>query len=985
MMNITNRTKRNTILFIIATLLLIALLPIRQSMVVNADDREPSSRILCRYEAGKVLANLQSTDYFYYLTRSKSASTSMDRVNSTWLNKVLTVAGYDFVTPNEAILGREIRPSSVPEESTEEANENAPKVSAFDRFGVAGLKWSSYQGEWKYNQVDVCARQGQISPTTYGSFYDKRLEPQSTYNEVSTSKDPRTIQFDKGLMSNIATAFSDTIANGLFSIAKLVVTLTIVFVGLAFTDITSLLGLAADGTGGLTAAGVFSDLFNTIFSGFVVIAFILTAIYMLYNVVFKRQMRLAISTIIKTILIFMIAVIMSTNPSYWVGVPNKIATYGQALVLNSMAGIYDNIEEGDNPKLCTTEVASVYENVNLSDLDEDNLMTEFEKVNVNMRSIIGCKMWEELLFKPWVKGQFGTDYENLNADVLGNINETWVGTGSVPIGNGQTIDNWALFHLSTQTDAHAQIGNNNFPTIVNDVNADWWRIVDALSNYDEGETTETIGGEEHTHMLQVPSDPSEYWQSWIGNNSVERIGTAFIAIAFGIVGSLAPLVFSLSSAVLGFGITLLMMTAPLFLLFGTWGGKGDGIFLGWLSALANTMIKRIAVSILLVLSIAITLSIMNLIYIIGFVKSFILMIVVTLILIKNKNKILDMLANVDFGGTFNPRTKANQIMDSTNRKAKDVGKIGLATAAGAYAGARSGQGIRRGAGIGARSQLRNTLYQSQFGMNIVRELDINLEKESQAEHTCIMCRIKLGSKIEKVTAYRDDEGNYYCISCADELGIETLYEVLVGLDGSKNTDTQLNDIPEYIPESKTRTEIATNRLSYLRHADVIKQMDARIIEDRYYWNNDSVKKMIYKNIEDLRKDIIVFSNTALELGKQAAPPALPQPLHEYVDIALLNQAWTYGEMDTVENTYKEAWKAWYEDNARLSEGIVQEEIDKFKKEIENFKPDISEDEVDEILEDLYEHTDELEERKNRDLYIYKEGKLVFNKYLDRDK
>lgn len=987
-MHTKNKTKRNVLLFIIMTSILISLLPLKKSIVVNADDRSIPVRILCKYEVGRLLIQMQDSDYYYYLTRSKSAMSSSDNVVSNFSNKLLSIVGYDFNKVNKAILGREIRPSVVPEETTTDANSSAPKVSAFDRFGVAGLKWSSYQGEWKYNQVDACSSQGQVSPTTYGNFYEGRLEPQSTYNEVSTSRDPRTIQFNKGLFGNIGTAITDTIANGLFALAKFTVTLTIIFVGLSFTDITSLMGLSIDGTSGLTAAGIFTDIFNTIFSGFVVIAFVITALYMLYNALFKRQMRLALNTIIKSVIIFVIAIIMSTNPSYWVGIPNKIATYGQAIILNAMAGVYDDVDSDKNPSLCTTEVANIYEGVNLNSPDETQLLSEFEKINLNMRSIIGCKMWEELLFKPWVKGQFGTDYENLYSDKLGNINEDWVGKGSVPLGNGQTVDNWALFHLSTQTDAHAQIGENNFPTFVNDTSADWWRTMDALSNYDEEEISEVVGNDEHRNMVQVNSQPTPYWQSWIGNNSVERIGTAIIAIAFGIAGSIAPLAFSLSSAILGFGITLLMMTSPLFMLFGVWGGKGQGIFFGWLSALANTIIKKIGISVLLILSIVITLSTMNLIYTIGFVKSFILMLIVSFMLIKNKNKILGMMANIDFGGTFDPRTRANQLFDSTSRKSKNVGKIALATTAGAVTGAKTGMGIRKGADIAARSQLRNTMYQSKLGMHVIREIDINMKGERNIQRVCVMCHVQLGSEMTKEIAYRDDEDNFYCTPCADEIGMENLYEVEVGMEKKKDTKVTRDgkEIPIHVPERKVRTKPMNNSLSYMKHSDLIGQMDGKIIDNKYYWNNDSVKDSIKDNLLNLNRDIKLFKELQLEMGNVISPPELPQPLHEYIDIAMLNQAWSNRDLGNVENSYKEAWKLWYEDNAKLVENVTNEEIEEFKKEIENlkFEPNPVKASIKYKSRQNKVSNKNKQVSSNKYLYFHYEGKLMFNKYLEKE-
>ena len=975
---IKNNKKRLMFLFTTFIMLTTSLLATvgQSDYTVEAEDN-PVNRILCRFEDGRTLVNMYSTDYLHYLTRSKSALTSTQEVDSSWLNKMLTVAGFDFITPNEVILGREIRPQSIDEDL--EMNKG-PKVSAFDRFGLSGLKWSSYLGEWKYYNVDACAPQTQVSPTSYGSFYKDRLEPKTTYNETSTSRDPRTVQFDKMVMNSIGRATADLIANVMLSITKAIVGLTIVFVGLAFTDITTLIGLSADGTAGTSAASIFSDIFNSVFSGFVLITFLFTAIYLVYMGIFKRQLRMALNTLIKTIVIFIVAIIMASNPSYWVGIPNKIATYGQALVVSSMSGMYDN--DTSQPNLCSTDVASIGEGVDIDIKDGSSILSEFEKVNINMRSMIGCQMWEQLLFKPWVRGQFGAEYEDLHADKLNNINSSWVGEASVPIGDGQTIDNWALFHLSTQTNVHSQLGESNFPTKINGVNADWWRIVDALSNYDEAEVTDSITSEggltiQNNYIDQVNSDPLIYWQSWIGNNSAERMGTAIIGMFFGIMGSAAPFVFSLSSAVFGLGITLLMVVSPIFLLFGTWGGKGQSIFNGWLSALTNVVIKRIGVSVLLILSIGITMSVMNLAYTIGIVKSFILMILVTLLLIKNKDKMLNMLASVDLGGAFNPTNKASQLWQRQKRSVKNAGKIGLATVSGAKAGFKTGQGMMVGARIGSRNQLRNTLYQSQFGARMIAQYDIVLKHEATELQNCVICYMTLGEDGEEI-AYRDDEGNYYCMYCADEVGIEKLGEVVVGSNKKEDEENPITRVRE------TRTEDATNNNSWLSHQKTVELMDPEVDNGKFYWNDDNVQKMIKDNIRALRKDIVTFSNMFHEFGIKSRPPAPPEPLQGYIDIALINQAWTDGRIDVVENTYKEAWKMWYEENSRFVEGMTEEHIEDFKKEIENYEPNIS---YEESLKLLNSRVTEKNASKfrNKDLYIYRNGKLVLNIFeLDVD-
>lgn len=935
-------------------------------VTVRADGESHVNKILCRVENGEILAKIHSTDFLYYLFRSKSAVTSVDRVSSSVLNKILMASGYDFVTPNEAILGRPIRPSTLPtgdDVPEGDPNESAPRVSVFDRFGMSGLKWSSYQGEWRFNYVNPCANQGEISPTTYGAFYQGRLEPQSTYNETAHSKDARTIQFNRGVFSNIGTAFLDLIANGLFSFSKLVVTLTIAFVGLAFTDITSLMGLNDDGSAGITSVSIFTELFDTIFQGFVVIAIICTAIYLLYNVVFKRQIRLGLTSLIRVIIVFLISTIMATNPAFWISAPNRIANVGQALVLSTMAGVYDRT--GEDSSLCNTDIGSLYADVGLSDIDEESLMNDFEQLNANMRSLIGCQLWETLLFRPWVRGQFGAEYEDLLDEKVENVNTSWVGEAAVPVGGGETINNWAVFHLSTQTDAHAQVGDSNFPTVVNGVNADWWRVADALSNYEEGEAS--VEGAYFNDVLDT--EPTEYWQSWIGNNSVERFGTALVTVFFSIAASVAPLFLSLSSAAFGLGITLMMMTAPIFMLAGVWGGKGESIFLGWLSALVNTIIKRVAVSILLILSISISLTTMDMVYTIGFIRAFLLMCILAYALIKNKNRLLGILANVNFGGAFDPRAQANQFFEKRKSEARSVGKIGLAATAGAATGYKTGVGIRKGAQLGTKSELRNTLYRSTVGRNVIRELDLTANKKKVKSHLCSICNITMEAGS---VAYEDDYGNFICSTCIDEYGPEN-YNLIVLPEKQEKTHEK----------SERRTKSGTNEESFLSHTYAKERMNASLVNGKLYWDRKEVKNMAKENIRNLHIDMAVYKQSRQTKGSSSKPPRVPAMLDEYIDLALINETWSVGNLEAVENTYKEAWKLWYDKNARLAEGYTEEEISKFKREIENYKPDDIEDSE---LENAVERYNKKMRRQKEEqcpndlLYVYRNGKLIRNTF-----
>ena len=429
---------------------------------------------LCAFDDGQKLYNYNYTDLAKQKLLSKSAVVSSERVD-TVLNKILGLAGFDFVANNEAILGRDLDSVSMPPKTVDEANKIAPKMSVFDRFGLAGMTFSSYVGEWKYYHIDACSSAGSVSNTNYGNFYEGRLEPKSTYDEKATSLDIRTQHFNKGFTSNVVAAVGDIISNALFTVSKFVMAITIALVGISFSDVSTLFGFGVSGAAtGSSSVTIFTNMYNSLFSGFVVISFVLTGLNIIYTGLIKKQYKEAIITVGKTILVFMIAVGMSTNPAYWISVPNKVATYGQALVLSGMSGIFE--ENSTSGNLCSTDVGSIYSNVNIGQSKtESAIMDDFEQVGHNMKSIIGCKMWESFLFRPWISGQFGElqTLETLEDKWMMPVNSDWVGDASVPLGNGKYINNWAVFQLSTQTNAHASIGENGLPVIINGVNSDW--------------------------------------------------------------------------------------------------------------------------------------------------------------------------------------------------------------------------------------------------------------------------------------------------------------------------------------------------------------------------------------------------------------------------------------------------------------------------------------------------------------------------------
>lgn len=980
-----NRIKKNKrLLAIVSFLLLLSSTLLSFVNITSHADSNPATWVMCKTEDGQILYNAATTDLVPYSIRSKSSVASTQRLDS-FLNEVMASSGFDFVGVNEAILGRPTRPkdsdqkeneSDEKEKPNENTNAKAEKVNPFDRFGVAGLYWSSYSGEWKYYETDGCADGNEASKTEFGKFYENRKEPKASFNEISGSQDPRVIQYSKGVFASWTNAFNGTLTNGLFNITKTIVAFTITLISYSFTDISELIGFG-DKTNGFI--GLFNNLYNGLFLPMVTIAFLFTAIYIAYYGLIKRQIRQAlINGLGQSIICLLFASVIAGNASFWIPFPNRIATYGEAVVISALG---QSSEKGG--QLCSTNVGvmtSGKDSINL-DSDSKSLEKQMEKIGQNMKSTIGCRMWEEFLFKPWVRGQFGTEYSDLyvagtpNAK-LKNVNSEWTKSADVPLGGDTVEHNLALFQLSAQTEAHAPLsgetGNTaesatTYPALVDGVNADWWRVADILSNYDEEEVTKEVEeGQAGINITQQKqTTPLSEWQTWIGNRPLDRYSTALLSILFGGLGSIGPLVFGLLTAIYSIGITLLMAVAPLFLLFGCWAGRGQLIFRGWLEALVSTMIKKVVAAALLLISFVFSINTMNMIDKVGWLKSFVLLFVVTIVLVKSRKQIMDMFSKVSFGGLFRPDQYVRNRINKHQQTAKKAGLIGLATGTGAYHGAKTGMGALAGAKLGAGHQLQNTLRQSQMGRN---SLMTYTQMTGAHTSTCSIC----GNEI-KHFMFLDEYQNPICSHCASDMGMETeLHKVDI------SNRTEAKDVPNYKQQlkkiqkqrlitrnitKKEHNEIASNTpqiydnpdnkddyklkenswLSFTKMGEVIDLNKDK--NSNLYWNNEKVINMIDDNLIRLDLDFERYEEMWRKSGDIVIPPAVPEPLEKYVSSSLINEAWHSGKYDEIKDIYREAWSYWYIENSFSIKNITTEERNRTIQIIENLRtePDVTND------------------------------------------
>lgn len=1010
-----------------------------------------------------------TTDWIPHVMASKSTTNTMDNAKSNVYNQVLNVAGYKIGKPDAS--------------------------NPFDRFGLSGIKYTSYTGEWKYYDIDPCDDGDRQSPvsTNFGEFYEGRLDPISTYEEIHNTTDVRTKEYARGRMSALWKAIKDNVCNFFIAIAKWVVTITLALISLSFTDITELVGF-----GQQAQENMFLSLYNSIFAPLVVIMFLFTACYIMYHGLWKMEFRTAvIGGIVKPIGSLLLTLLLVANPS-WVALPNKLVTLVQSLVVSGMT---NSITGDGSDSLCEKQTGDVITNT-----DSPDFLTSQADY---MKSVIGCRIWSEYLFKPLVKGQFGTDYKDL--EKLKNENEKWVGKPKVDLGK-KTIENWGLFHVSVMSGTHQPI-DGMYTANVGDINKDYYRIVDALSNYDEtviaegvdfggsgngssssgkgtkgrraanaeeffkkhgkfakkvadeagiyasvllaqaametgygvamsaphnyfgikcspnypcgasvktqeevngklitinaqfrafkddkdgfegyarflhgegagadysgafkknaknpeeaikalgkagyftsttyvghimsliktydltqydtknkngtklskyknkntggnGKSSGTSGGNSSSSVSEgggivvepKNNPPLEQWNSWIGNNGGERFGYALIMLLFSIVGSFGPFIFSLLSSVYSLFITLLAVMAPIFLLFGCWGGKGNSILMKYLGTFLSAILKKLAMTFLMIVSIIIITNTFALMSTEGYLTPLILMCVLTYILIKQKSNIVRKLSAVGMP------TFSAEPMDKMTRSAKtaatDTAQLTAGAAIGGAAAVKAGGKFKSGASEAFRYNLRQKMYRSEIGRkaNAVYETyGKNKAKLDDPVKYCVDCGIQLQEGDE---VYIDENGNYFCDTCASALG----YEGMTGtfIDNEDDEKFELTRDRENVEIVGADGEMKST--SYLTREEL---SSIGINQENLEWSdvNQNIQERVNDSMILLYRDL----GEAKKVDRPIRNPFIPEPLRNTVSNSEVLHLIRKNDLDGYADLMERSWADWYTKQSR---------------------------------------------------------------------
>lgn len=927
----------------------------------KADAFDVTQWVMCEIlpAPAPALYQFSQSDDLLFLLRSKSSVTSGSSDVEVGLNWILDLFGPGFKAVNQEITGVDAGIVVKTPEDAEEPEEDEPKdynkgvkVTPFDRFGVAGLNFTAYSGEWKYIVVDACSTDSEPNDPKAGVYYEERLEPRSTWDDKDNSKDIRTVQLTKGFGGQILTAMNNVVANGIFTVTKGIVVLTVGVINFAFSDVTEIIGLN-DLVG--SEGGMFDVLFSGIFMPLIAIVFVLTAAHIFYLGVVKRQYRNSLGMLFRSIVMFVMAVVIAAAPSFWISVPNKIAVVGQSILITAL-----NTDMTSGDGLCSTDIGSMtVELVDESIQDEAGML---ERTGQNMRAAIGCTFWDTFLMTPWVEGQFGTDWNSLwaagetaawapdGSEELANGNGEQVGLAEVPLGGGAVMNNWALYHISTQTNVHVPTGHEGERSkYTSDTANDWWRIVDAISNYQEEEITEVVSGtggngspQEIIYTLpKADALPTSYWNDWTGNHSWNRIGVAASSVVIAGLGTALPLFFGLMSSVYAFGIVLLMAFAPIMLLMGCWSNRGWEAFKGWGELVVNTTMKRIVTGLLLGLSITFIVKIVDMMAVIPWWQGILLLILITVLLFKVRHKIYDSLASfkfstTGFGSTAGRLTKS--FTDKASQYSRTSGRMALGTVGGGIGAKAAGGTFATGASAGFKKELQQTVFRgnSQF-LHSARMTKDAFDAASpdrkdewfNGSQFCGLCgkRIETEQDRNGTDVFHGGQmanGTIICLECFQD-GVDPDANEIIhrhrqeAKDDPKLTKSQQEKAKaEKIKHKYSEIFKAKSAYSGTFYTKLVKELEAgRVINPDTNESEPLTKKTRSQKVMQLGKFVSSDISNYKKLPKgERKIPEIPPYLQPYLNDRDLRFAWEDENPQTeyIEAMYATAILQWYYEN-----------------------------------------------------------------------
>lgn len=462
------------------------------------------------------------------------------------------------------------------------------------------------------------------------------------------------------------------------------------------TCINLLAVIAGDGGAG-DDGGIIGRLYSGLYMGLSVMAFLAVGVWAAWTGLAKRKLTSALGGIFTAVLIFGSGILLMGNPLLIAQLPMRVGTTLGGCVVMGVSGVNCLSSNSSDPNTAPKENTECFVD-DAGEVDVSRSLALVAKAS-------SCQVWEAFVFQPWVAGQFGTSYKNLNTGggpgeagpLFQETNGTLDYWQKIKVGmyaadakptsictdstTGYTYSNVALYQLNLMSNIHACSKPYHQPTAIKtnqQVYSDWVYVVDAMS-----QALKAGAGDTNT----TSSDLQYMWSSWTGSYGLNRLSIAILAVVASIGGAAVLITTSALAIMYLFTGVLLTAFAPLFFLIGIVPGQGKKIFLGWVEKIVSAILKYFACVLWMMVTLQLYAAVLgganN-----GLGATLIFVIIVTLAMWMYRDEFLKMIGRANFGGT----QFSNKLGDMGRNMASGAGRLAGARAAGAAAGFITGDG-----------------------------------------------------------------------------------------------------------------------------------------------------------------------------------------------------------------------------------------------------------------------------------------------------
>ena len=448
-------------------------------------------------------------------------------------------------------------------------------------------------------------------------------------------------------------------------------------------NLLKIVGGTEGSDGGLL--GVFSKGF---FLPLSTIAFIITAIWMIWKGLIKREFRATLGGLAWAIFAFMLGIFVLTKPWMFARLPQTVNTSISACLLDAMNGhsCLDGFNNGSQQDLLVPSVC-----VSTSNSTEDYN----DEMQLSLNGLT-CTITKGFTIDSWAREQFGYSFNELYTENAPKGYENY------PADKLQGSPNDYCVNMYSNDSPNELLKSSN-PTFT-DVGPDS-KVCNIALAYMSNRTIGNFGtNAKMEHIIATAAKDERMWSAFSGEGR-DLIGF------FNLLGIIAAAVCFIPITLYGHAYsltaTVLVIFAPLFVLFAIHPGKGKKIFLGWLESIVSACLKFMATGLLIMIMILIYSAILSTL------PSFLLF-VVSLILcftfITYRKELVEMIGKTSMGGT----AVSNKFAGGFEKGRQKIGHVGNSLAGGAMGGAIAGavqnkedglkgiaKGLGKGAGMGA--------------------------------------------------------------------------------------------------------------------------------------------------------------------------------------------------------------------------------------------------------------------------------------------